>query len=140
MQGMGPGAMHRGDGPPPGAGVDGARPMRPGVPRERRETALPDVDREEPARQPGADALGRTGLRVRTPVFGTAQPVRGASGALRRAAYRIPEHRAGRWALLLAADRVDVLEHRLRRAGWALPALAALAAGYLVASRALRRR
>jgi hypothetical protein len=79
-----------------------------------------------------------------TPVYGTAQPPRGASGFLRRAAYRIPEHRARRWMLLMLADRVDVMEHRvpelLRGEGWhvvarrvrANPAAAlALAAGAL---------
>lgn len=140
MRGTERSAMHPGAGPPAGTGVDGALRMRPGVPRERTDGERPAARREEPARQPGADALGRTGLRVSTPVFGTAQPARGASGALRRAAYRVPEHRATRWVLLLAADRVDVLEHRLRRLGWAVPALAALAVGYAAASRALRRR
>jgi hypothetical protein len=70
-------------------------------------------------------------------VFGTAQPARGVSGAIRRVAYRLPEHRAGRWALLLLADRVDVVEHR---AAWLVPAAVALGVGYAVVSRALVRR
>ncbi|WP_228387446.1 hypothetical protein [Nocardioides sp. dk884] len=46
-----------------------------------------------------------------TPVFGTAQPLRGASGLLRRVAYRrYSEARAAHWLLLLAADRLDVAE------------------------------
>jgi hypothetical protein len=49
-----------------------------------------------------------------TPVFGTAQPPRGPSGVLRRAAYRIPEHRALHWLLLVVADRVDVAQHGFR--------------------------
>src|SRR5690606_24051434 len=58
----------------------------------------------------------RKGLKRLTPVYGTAQPPRGVSGVLRRIAYRIPEHRARHWLLLLFADRVDVLEGRLGEA------------------------
>jgi hypothetical protein len=58
----------------------------------------------------------------------------------RRAAYRIPEHRASRWGLLLAADRLDVLERRARGAAWLVPALAAGAIGYALVARALARR
>jgi hypothetical protein len=47
---------------------------------------------------------------------------RGLSGLVRRAAYRVPEHRTARWALLLAGDRLDVLEHRLGRDLWLVPA------------------
>lgn len=134
------GDIHAGRARPPGAGADEALAKRPGVPRERVERWEPEADRIAPVQQPGPDTIGRTGLAIRTPVFGTAQPARGASGALRRAAYRIPEHRASRWVLLLAADRVDVLEHRLGGAAWLLPAVAALAVGYAVASRVLARR
>lgn len=134
------GSIHPGGPRPPGVGADGAAGSRPGVPRERQERRDPGAHWVEPAQQAGADALGRTGLAIRTPVFGTAQPARGASGALRRSAYRIPEHRASRWMLLLAADRLDVLEHRARSAGWLVPAVAALAIGYVVAARVLARR
>jgi hypothetical protein len=94
-----------------------------------------------PQRQPTAPThLRRKGLHALTPVLGTAQPPRGLSGRLRWLAYRVPEHRARHWVLLMAADRVDVLEHR---AGEALgssvrkrPVTAvgiALLAGYLAA-------
>jgi hypothetical protein len=49
--------------------------------------------------------------RFLTPVYSTALPPRGLSGVLRRAAYKIPDYKPRRWMLLLAADRVDVLEH-----------------------------
>ena len=62
-----------------------------------------------------------------TPVFGTRQPPRGLSGLIRRAAYRIPEHKAGRWMLLMFGDRVDVWESRLGRHRWKLLGAAALA-------------
>lgn len=121
-----------------GYAVDAGPSARPGVPRERR---LPDGEAQgvlpEPQRDP--EVLSRSGIRTRTPVFGTAVPARGISGAVRRVAYRVPEHRAARWALLLAADRVDVLERRAAGAWWVLPAAAALALGYVAAMRAARR-
>jgi hypothetical protein len=43
-------------------------------------------------------------------VFGTSCPPSGLSGALRDAAYRISEGRKERWVMLLAADRIDVVE------------------------------
>jgi len=98
-----------------GADLDLA--ARPGVPMEaeppRRD---PGAHWEEPDRQiRDRSHLKRKGLEEVTPVFGTAQPPRGASGIMRRVAYRIPEHKARHWALLLAADRVDVMEGRLGR-------------------------
>jgi hypothetical protein len=50
-----------------------------------------------------------------TPVFGTAQPLRGLSGAIRRLAYaRFSEGRLAHWVLLVLGDRVDAWEHHLR--------------------------
>jgi hypothetical protein len=49
------------------------------------------------------------------PVFGTACPPRGMSGAMRKFAYRRwSEARAAHWLTLLAADRVDAIESHLR--------------------------
>ena len=48
-----------------------------------------------------------------TPVFGTAQPLRGISGAIRRYAYGFSEGQTAHWLLLMAGDRVDVLEGRV---------------------------
>ncbi len=87
---------------------------RPGVPMEdepdpvegAREGALP-VQRGWEQRPT------RAGLEESTPVFGSAQPLHGTSGRIRRHAYRIPEHRARHWMLLMAADRVDVIEDRV---------------------------
>jgi hypothetical protein len=121
-----------------GYAVDAGRSARPGVPRER---PLPDAEPVGtlPDPQPHPEILSRSGIRTPTPVFGTALPARGLSGVVRRAAYRIPEHRPARWALLLAADRVDVLERRAARGWWILPAVAALALGYAVSARLSRR-
>jgi hypothetical protein len=50
-----------------------------------------------------------------TPVFGTAQPLAGLSGAIRKLAYaRFSEGRLAHWLLLIAGDRVDAWEHHLR--------------------------
>jgi hypothetical protein len=121
-----------------GYGVDAGASVRPGVPRERR---LPEGAAEGvlPEPQPGPGILSRSGIRTPTPVFGTAAPARGLSGAVRRAAYRVPEHRAARWALLLAADRIDVLERRAASLWWLLPAAVALVVGYSSATRVARR-
>ena len=49
-----------------------------------------------------------------TPVFGTAQPPAGLSGAIRKLAYRrFSEGRAAHWLLLIAADRVNAVEAHL---------------------------
>ena len=50
-----------------------------------------------------------------TPVFGTSCPPRFLSGALRKLAYRrYSEARAAHWLILVAADRVDALEHHVQ--------------------------
>ena len=123
----------------PWAPADAMPETRPGVPRIGRAVPDPGAHWTRPEQQRGADLLARSGLREATPVFGTAQPARGLSGLVRRAAYGVPEHRAGRWALLLLGDRIDVLEHRLRRGWILLPAAVALVAGYAAVARAARR-
>ncbi len=95
-------------------GVDAEADRRPGVPREAEPHTARGArpGRPEP-QEKRAEHLVRRGLDGPTPVYGTAQPPRGLSGAMRRFAYRLPEHRARHWAVLMAADRVDVLEHRI---------------------------
>jgi hypothetical protein len=75
-----------------------------------------------------------------TPVFGTAQPVRGLSGALRTRAYAIPEHHARHWLLLVAADRVDVVESWIRERPARGAGAVAVLGGALVAAAWLARR
>lgn len=123
----------------PGSAPDATPQARPGVPRMHRPFPDPGAHWDRPQQQRGTPLLGRSGLAGATPVFGTAQPARGLSGVVRRAAYRVPEHRSGRWALLLLGDRIDVLEHRAARSWWLLPAAAALVLGYALASRASDR-
>ena len=121
-----------------GAGIDGAPHVRPGVPRERR-ARDPGAHWDRPEQQRDLTPLARIGLLHATPVFGTAVPPRALSGTVRRLAYRVPEHRATRWMLLLMGDKLDVLEHRLSTGLWLLPAAAALVVGYATVSRAVRR-
>jgi len=117
--------------------VDRQPSSRPGVPMIGRAgthapAARPPLDQQKTDRPVlvGVD-VGRL-----TPVFGTMQPPRGLSGLIRRAGYRIPEHKAGRWLLLLLGDRVDVWESRLRRQRWTALGVAAFVAGVV----AWRRR
>ena len=106
-------------------GHDSAEERRPGVPLEKEPRPDPGASWDEPERQHSATRhLKRKGLPRLTPVYGTAQPPKGLSGVMRQAAYDIPEHKRSHWMLLMAADRVDVLESRLGRLtsdGGALP-------------------
>ncbi len=69
-----------------------------------------------PERQPGAEGRERSIEHAFvTPVFGTAQPLHGVSGAIRRLAYeRFSEGRNAHWLLLIAGDRVDAWGSHLR--------------------------
>ncbi|WP_437673053.1 hypothetical protein [Sorangium sp. So ce131] len=92
-------------------GVDLCPEDRPGVPREAPPHLLSCTHWIEPERQPiEGRVLIHSGLARPTPVFSTALPPRGASGALRRVAYAAPDHRLPHWILLAVADRVDVLQ------------------------------
>lgn len=97
----------------PGWGADVKPEDRPGVPFTRTPAPVGEAHWEEPERQDPKPQLVRAELGRLTPVFGTAQPPKGLPGAIRRMAYRVPEHRARRWLLLLAADRVDAYGGRL---------------------------
>lgn len=98
----------------PGWGADLDRSVRPSVPKERED--LPTgAHWEFPERQEGgADrerSIEHAGV---TPVFGATVPLKGLSGAIRRYAYdHFSEARAAHWLLLLAGDRVDVVESEL---------------------------
>lgn len=95
-------------------GVDEAPENRPGVPMETEPSPDEGAHWQTPLSQESeATHFHRKGIDELTPVYGTAQPPRGLSGMMRRAAYRTPEHQIRHWAMLLAADRVDILEHRL---------------------------
>lgn len=94
-----------------GWGSDIDRSQRPAVPREHRPARLQHVHFEEmPPQKPNVDVLHSAERPGLTPVFGSTLPPRGASGALRRFAFGYSENDLRHWLLLLAADRVDVVE------------------------------
>jgi hypothetical protein len=96
----------------PGWGADLDPADRPSFPQERFDPGATGAHWRFPDRQPEhrprERSIEHAGL---TPVFGTAQPLKGVSGMLRRHAYRrYGEGRAAHWLMLIAADRVDVVE------------------------------
>jgi len=103
----------------PGWGADLDPADRPSVPRERFDPDLSGAHWEFPERQPEKWPRERSiEHEMLTPVFGTSTPPRGASGAIRKYAYRrYSEGRAAHWLLLIAADRVDVVESAVRSFG-----------------------
>ncbi len=99
----------------PGWGADLDPKDRPSFPREQPgiETGahwkFPD---RQPETQPRERSIEHAML---TPAFGTSAPLKGASGVIRRYAYRrYSEGRAAHWLLLIAADRVDAWESHLK--------------------------
>jgi len=94
----------------PGWGVDLDPFDRPSVPRERFDPELSGAHWELPEQQPEKRPRERSIEHLRlTPVFGTAQPLQGLPGSIRRLAYeRYSEGRAAHWLLLVLADRVEV--------------------------------
>ena len=98
------------------AGADLPADERPGVPMERETRPLtPTAPEHIEHMRPRRGLTHRQELRSMTPVFGTAQPLHGLSGVLRRIAYSTHETRARHWMMLLFADRVNVLEHRIAK-------------------------
>jgi hypothetical protein len=99
----------------PGWGVDLDPVDRPSHPKLRYQQDLSGAHWEFPDRQPEKVARERSMEHAfLTPVFGTAQPLKGLSGVVRRFSYqRFSEGRAAHWLLLVLADRVDAVESHL---------------------------
>src|SRR4051794_36275558 len=73
----------------PGWGPALAPPARPSHPKLRYAPEAPGARWRSPERRPGAEGRERSIEHAFvTPVFGPAQPLHGASGAIRRLAYR----------------------------------------------------
>jgi hypothetical protein len=78
-----------------------------------------DFPDRQPERWPRERSIEHAFL---TPVFGTAQPPKGLSGAIRKLSYaRFSEGRLAHWMLLVVADRVDAWEEHLRSFGTTRP-------------------
>jgi hypothetical protein len=98
----------------PGWGADLDPADRPAVPRIRYDPEASGAHWRIPERQPGGDRRERSIEHAfLTPAFGTAQPLHGLSGIVRRSAYRYSEGRAAHWLILMAGDRVDAAQARL---------------------------
>ncbi|MDQ3288817.1 MAG: hypothetical protein M3Q42_11275 [Pseudomonadota bacterium] len=95
----------------PGWGADLDRSKRPAVPMERTPPRLEGVHWDEPEQQRQTvellQSIERPGI---PPVFGTSVPPSGASGWIRRRAFRRSENDIRHWTMLLMADRVNVVE------------------------------
>ncbi|TQK10846.1 hypothetical protein [Herbaspirillum sp. SJZ107] len=94
-----------------GWGADLDRKDRPAVPMERTPPRfIPEPVGKLPQQPQHVEVLVSTERPGITPIFGTAQPPSGLSGVIRRAAFRWAENDLRHWLLLLAADRVNVVE------------------------------
>jgi len=95
-----------------GWGSDLDPAVRPGVPRDK----APELGSELlypadiPQQQPTVRIHKSTEHGRLTPVFGTSCPPKGLSGKMRDAAYKYSEGKFAHWLMLMAADRVDVVE------------------------------
>ena len=95
-----------------GWGADLDRKDRPGVPMERTPPRFIHQHEGKLPQQPENVEVLVSSERFDaiTPVFGTAQPPSGLSGVLRRQAFKWSENDLRHWLLLLAADRINVVE------------------------------
>lgn len=100
----------------PGWGVDLDPADRPSYPRLRYDPDATGAHWRFPERQSGSEGRERSIEHAFvTPVFGTAQPLHGVSGAVRRLAYRrYSEARLAHWLLLIVGDRIDAGGAHLR--------------------------
>jgi hypothetical protein len=100
----------------PGWGADLDPQDRPSVPKLQYREDLTGARWEFPERQPETFPRERSvEHKFLTPVFGTAQPLAGLSGVIRKYSYaRFSEARLAHWLLLVLADRVDAAEHHVR--------------------------
>jgi len=107
----------------PGWGADLDPKDRPSVPKLQFQDDLTGAHWEFPERQPEKWPRERSVEHAfLTPVFGTAQPPKGLSGAIRKFSYsRYSEGRAAHWLLLVLADRVDAWESHLGSFGTLRP-------------------
>jgi hypothetical protein len=100
----------------PGWGANLDPKDRPSYPKLQFQDDLTGAHWDFPERQPEKWPRERSiEHKFLTPVFGTAQPPTGVSGAIRKLSYaRYSEGRAAHWLLLMLADRVDAWENHLK--------------------------
>jgi len=100
----------------PGWGVDLDPKDRPGTPKERLDPGSTGAHWDFPERMPETDDRERSiEHKFLPPVYGTAQPLHGVSGRIRRFAYdRYSEGSVTHWLLLIVGDRVESTGAHLR--------------------------
>lgn len=100
----------------PGWGVDADEENDPTWPmRDRTFDDAPGRHWQRPPAQPHTvEVLMSIEHEERPAVFGTATPPQGLSGVVRRAAFRFSESRWTHWLMLMAADRINVVEGVLK--------------------------
>jgi hypothetical protein len=93
----------------PGWGADLDPKDRPAFPKERFDPGATGAHWDFPERQEERSKRERSIEHgILPPVFGTAAPLHGVSGLIRRTAYkRYSEARLAHWLLLILGDRVD---------------------------------
>jgi hypothetical protein len=95
----------------PGWGADLDAADRPAFPREQPGISTGahwDLPEQQPSR--GGEREKSVEHERMTPVFGTAQPLHGVAGRVRRFAYqRYSEGQAAHWLLLVVGDRIDAV-------------------------------
>ena len=80
--------------PIPGWGVDRKPESRPGYPlQQERHVGFDTIEGQAP--------------------YTNTVPLKGLSGVIRRAAYKLPDWKTSRWMMLMMADRVDAFEAKL---------------------------
>ncbi len=96
----------------PGWGIDANPKNDPTFPmRQRFDEDRAGFTWQRPTQQPGYEKALHSNERPDvTRVFGTSAPASGLSGAVRRCAFKYSEGRFAHWALLLLADRINVVE------------------------------
>ena len=95
----------------PGWGADLPRENRPAVPMERTPPRIDVPWSDPPPQQPmTVEILKSVERPAHSRVFGTRLPPKGLSGVIRRAAFKRSENDIGHWLMLIAADRVNVVE------------------------------
>lgn len=94
-----------------GWGADLDHKNRPAYPMERTPPRLGGIHWTQPEQQPVRMKVYHSIERPSiTPVFGTSVAPSGLSGKIRDIAYKLSENDLRHWLLLLAADRVNVME------------------------------
>jgi hypothetical protein len=86
--------------------------------RDQTQDDGPGMNWQRPTQQPRNVELLMSNEHKRMPaVFGTTQPPKGLSGVLRRQAFRHSESKFAHWIMLMAADRVNMVEGVLEDLG-----------------------